>query len=59
LFAYCGLDTFGIPLFAPPTPAPPAPLAPIAAPSAVVAFLSVTVAAAWFLSAVPGGLAPV
>jgi hypothetical protein len=46
-------------LFAPPTPAPPAPLAPIAAPSAVVAFLSVTVAAAWFLSAVPGGLAPV
>tara|TARA_B110001450_G_C17191482_1_gene307545 strand:- start:163 stop:306 length:144 start_codon:yes stop_codon:yes gene_type:complete len=46
-------------LFVPPPPAPPAPLAPIAAPSAVVAFLSVTVAAAWFLSAVPGGLAPV
>jgi len=59
LFAYCGLDTFVYALFVPPPPAPPVPLAPMAAPSAVVAFLSVAVAAAWFLSAVPGGLAPV
>jgi len=53
------LDAFVYALFVPPPPAPPVPLAPIAAPSAVVAFLSVAVAAAWFLSAVLGGLAPV
>jgi len=59
LFPYCGFDGLAYALFAPAPPAPPVPLAPMAVPSAVVAFLSVAVAAAWFLSAVPGGLAPV